>query len=48
MSAWMVAGLMAEKTKKTFRYAAELRKDGEVLAVGSLPIICVRRVPANR
>ena len=38
---------VAEKTKKTFRYAAELRKDGEVLAVGSLTIICVRRVPGE-
>ena len=34
---------VAEKTSKTFRYAATLKKDGEVLAVGSLTIICVRR-----
>ena len=38
---------VAEKTKKTFRYAAELRKDGEVIAVGSLTIICVRREPGQ-
>jgi YbgC/YbaW family acyl-CoA thioester hydrolase len=36
---------VAEKTRKTIRYAASLRKDGEILAEGSLTIICVRRVP---
>jgi YbgC/YbaW family acyl-CoA thioester hydrolase len=38
---------IAEKTAKTLRYAAELRKDGEVVAVGSLTIICVRRLPGG-
>jgi YbgC/YbaW family acyl-CoA thioester hydrolase len=38
---------IAEKTGKTIRYAAELRMDGEVLAVGSLTIICVRRRPGE-
>ena len=38
---------IAEKTGKTIRYAAELRKDGEVLANGSLTIICVRRRPGE-
>jgi YbgC/YbaW family acyl-CoA thioester hydrolase len=38
---------IAEKTAKTIRYAAELRKDGEVIAVGSLTIICVRRLPGG-
>ena len=38
---------IAEKTKKTIRYSAELKKDGEVLAVGSLTIICVRRQPGE-
>ena len=38
---------IAEKTGKTIRYAAELRKDGEVLAIGSLTIICVRRRPGR-
>ena len=38
---------VAEKTKKTFRYAAELKKDGEVIAIGSLTIICVRREPGQ-
>lgn len=38
---------IAEKTRKTIRYAAELRKDGEVLAVGSLTIICVHRRPGE-
>ncbi len=38
---------VAEKTKKTIRYEAELRKDGEVLAAGSLTIICVRRLPGQ-
>lgn len=35
---------VAEKTRKTIRYEAELRKGDEVLAAGSLTIICVRRV----
>lgn len=38
---------IAEKTAKTIRYSAELRKDGEVHAVGSLTIICVRRSPGG-
>ncbi len=38
---------VAEKTRKTIRYSAELRKDGNVHAVGSLTIICVRRVPGE-
>ncbi|OFW18304.1 MAG: hypothetical protein A3H97_07720 [Acidobacteria bacterium RIFCSPLOWO2_02_FULL_65_29] len=39
---------VVEKTRKTIRYSAELEKDGEVLAVGSLTIICVRRQPGER
>ena len=39
---------VAEKTRKTLRYSAELKKNGEVLAVGSLTIICVRRQPGER
>ena len=35
---------VAEKTSKTIRYAASLRRNGEVHAEGSLTIICVRRV----
>ena len=35
---------VAAKTRKTIRYAAVLKKDGEVHAEGSLTIICVRRV----
>jgi YbgC/YbaW family acyl-CoA thioester hydrolase len=35
---------VAAKTSKTIRYAAVLKKDGEVHAEGSLTIICVRRV----
>src|SRR5262245_57405174 len=38
---------IAEKTRKTIRYSAELRKDGEVHATGSLTIICVRRQPGQ-
>jgi YbgC/YbaW family acyl-CoA thioester hydrolase len=38
---------VASKTPKTIRYAATLRKDGEVHAEGSLTIICVRRVPGE-
>jgi YbgC/YbaW family acyl-CoA thioester hydrolase len=38
---------VAEKTSKTFRYAATLRKNDEVMAVGSLTIICVRRKPGE-
>jgi YbgC/YbaW family acyl-CoA thioester hydrolase len=34
---------VVEKTGKTLRYAAVLRRDDEVLAEGSLTIICVRR-----
>jgi YbgC/YbaW family acyl-CoA thioester hydrolase len=36
---------IAEKTHKTLRYQAVLRKAGETIAVGSLTIICVRRMP---
>jgi acyl-CoA thioester hydrolase len=38
---------VVEKTRKTIRYSAVLRKDGEELAVGSLTIICVRRRPGE-
>jgi YbgC/YbaW family acyl-CoA thioester hydrolase len=38
---------VAEKTRKTIRYAAVLRKGDEVLAEGSLTIICVRRLPGQ-
>jgi YbgC/YbaW family acyl-CoA thioester hydrolase len=38
---------VAEKTRKTIRYSAELRKDGEVHATGSLTIICVVRRPGE-
>lgn len=38
---------VAEKTRKTIRYSAELRKDGQVHAIGSLTIICVRRQPGQ-
>jgi YbgC/YbaW family acyl-CoA thioester hydrolase len=34
---------VAEKTDKTIRYAAVLRREGEIVAEGSLTIICVRR-----
>jgi acyl-CoA thioester hydrolase len=34
---------VAEKTSKTMRYRAELRQNGELMAEGSLSIICVRR-----
>ena len=39
---------VVEKTRKTIRYSAVLRKDGEEMAVGSLTIICVRRRPGER
>jgi YbgC/YbaW family acyl-CoA thioester hydrolase len=38
---------IAEKTRKTLRYQAVLRKEGETIAVGSLTIICVRKVPGE-
>jgi len=38
---------VAEKTRKTLRYSAVLRKDGEVMAAGSLTIICVTRRPGE-
>jgi YbgC/YbaW family acyl-CoA thioester hydrolase len=38
---------VAEMTRKTIRYSAVLKKDGEVHAEGSLTIICVRRVPGE-
>jgi acyl-CoA thioester hydrolase len=34
---------VAAKTSKTLRYRAVLRKDGDVIAEGSLTIVCVRR-----
>ena len=34
---------IVEKTSKTMRYSAELRKEGALLAEGSLTIICIRR-----
>jgi acyl-CoA thioester hydrolase len=39
---------VAEKTRKTIRYKAVLRKDHELIAEGWLTIICVRRVPGER
>ena len=39
---------VAEKTRKTIRYSAVLRKDGEEIAAGSLTIISVRRRPGER
>jgi len=38
---------VAEKTRKTIRYSAVLRKGGEEIAAGSLTIICVRRRPGE-
>jgi acyl-CoA thioester hydrolase len=38
---------IAEKTRKTLRYHAVLRKDGETIAIGSLTIICVRKAPGE-
>jgi acyl-CoA thioester hydrolase len=38
---------IAAKTAKTIRYAAVLKKDGELLAEGSLTIICVRKRPGE-
>jgi YbgC/YbaW family acyl-CoA thioester hydrolase len=38
---------IADITAKTIRYAAALTKDGELLAEGSLTIICVRRRPGE-
>ena len=38
---------VAEKTRKTIRYSAVLRKGGEDIASGSLTIICVRRRPGE-
>jgi YbgC/YbaW family acyl-CoA thioester hydrolase len=34
---------VAEKTARTLRYSAVLRKDGELIGEGSLTIICVHR-----
>jgi len=39
--------LVAEKTGKTLRYEAVLRKDGEIVATGSLTVICVRSRPGE-
>jgi YbgC/YbaW family acyl-CoA thioester hydrolase len=36
---------VAEKTAKTLRYSAVVTREGELVAEGSLTIICVRRVP---
>jgi YbgC/YbaW family acyl-CoA thioester hydrolase len=38
---------IAEQTKKTIRYEAELRKDGETIGTGSLTIVCVTRRPGE-
>jgi acyl-CoA thioester hydrolase len=38
---------IAEMTSKTIRYAAVLKKDGDVLAEGSLTIICVSKRPGE-
>ena len=38
---------IAEKTQKTIRYQAELRKDGDLIGEGSLTIICVDRQPGQ-
>jgi YbgC/YbaW family acyl-CoA thioester hydrolase len=38
---------IVEKTPKTMRYGAELRKDGELIGEGSLTIICVQRRPGE-
>ena len=38
---------IVEKTRKTMRYTASLRKGGELVAEGSLTIICVRRRPGE-
>ena len=38
---------IAEKTRRTIRYSAELRMGAEVMAVGSLTIVCVRRQPGQ-
>ena len=38
---------VVEKTRKTLAYRAVLEKDGEVIAEGSLKIICVRRAPGE-
>ena len=39
---------VAAKTAKTIRYSAVLRKGDELLAEGSLTIICVSRKPGER
>src|SRR5436309_1976184 len=36
-----------EKTRKTMAYEAVLSRDGDVIAVGALTIICVRKGPAG-
>jgi acyl-CoA thioester hydrolase len=38
---------IAHMTGKAIRYAAELHKDGEIVAEGSLTIVCVRRMPGE-
>jgi YbgC/YbaW family acyl-CoA thioester hydrolase len=38
---------VVEKTKKTIRYSAELRKGDELIGEGSLTIICIRRQPGE-
>jgi YbgC/YbaW family acyl-CoA thioester hydrolase len=38
---------IVEKTKKAIRYEAALQKDGEVIGVGSLTIVCVVRRPGE-
>jgi YbgC/YbaW family acyl-CoA thioester hydrolase len=39
---------VAAKTSKTFRYVALLRKDGELIAEGSITAVCVRRVSGEK
>jgi YbgC/YbaW family acyl-CoA thioester hydrolase len=38
---------VAEKTRKTIRYEAVLRKDGDLVATGSMIVICVRHQPGE-
>jgi YbgC/YbaW family acyl-CoA thioester hydrolase len=38
---------VVEKTARTLRYGAILRKDGAVVAEGSITVICVRRRPGE-
>jgi YbgC/YbaW family acyl-CoA thioester hydrolase len=38
---------VVEKTRKTIRYEADLQRDGEAIATGSLTIICVKKQPGE-